>query len=210
MSRLVELAEAALVEFTHTNEQGGPRMVTPTEILALMSRPGIERELSFKLTRAGGDTWESMAEPRWHDMDDGFATPRYENDKIAGWDWTLFSQNRDRLVAAMGRWPRFNDDQVNFDSITWTLTEDYEVKYWKHLRNVHVVTFQSSPRTRQCTESRPSGSHPGGQPSRLGTANLGRWKVGRRRMPRRKILIRWVSFRSNHPSSVSPLARPFW
>ena len=143
MSRLVELAETGFVEFTHTTEQGNSRMIAPTEILPLMSRPGIESELSFKLTHAGGGTWESVAEPRWHEMDDGFATLRYENDEIAGYDWTLFSQNRDRLMAVIGWWLMFNSDQINLDSIAWTLTKDHEVKYWKHLPNVHVVTFHS-------------------------------------------------------------------
>jgi hypothetical protein len=76
-------------------------------------------------------------------MDDGFAESRDDNGVIVGFDWTLFSQNRDRLMAVLGWWRMSNDDRIDLGSVAWTLAEDYEVKYWKRLPNVHVVTFQT-------------------------------------------------------------------
>lgn len=142
---LVKLAEAGLVEFKLQIEKADSRTVAPSEVLPLMSRPNIQRELSFELTRAGGEAWERIAEPRWQEFDDGFAIDRSENDKIVGWDWTLFSQNRDRLIAKLGWWPMLNsgEDQIDLNSVAWTIANDYEVKYLKHLSNVHVVTFRT-------------------------------------------------------------------
>lgn len=141
--RLVELAEHGVVELIREIERGEPRVVAPSEILPLMARHDIPKELSFRLTAAGGRAWEAAAQPRWHEMHDGFATAREQRGELVGFDWTCFSQNRERLMAMLGWWPMLEQEHVNLDTVAWKLAEDYEVKYWKRLPSVHVVTFQS-------------------------------------------------------------------
>ena len=86
-----------------------------------------------------------MAVPRWDEMDDGEAIPCDENGKIVGWDWTFFSQSRERLMAVLGWFPQIqNGEQIDLDTVTWRFAADYQVKYWKRLPNVHVVRFRTT------------------------------------------------------------------
>lgn len=144
VARLVELAEKGLIEFLRQHVPGEARAISPFEVLTHGRRSGVEKELSFQLTDAGGRAWESAAEPRWRRMQGGFATPREENGRQTGWDWTLFSQDREHLMASLGWWPVLNDgEQIDPSSITWEFAEAYQVKYWKRLPNMHLVSFQS-------------------------------------------------------------------
>jgi hypothetical protein len=138
---LVELAENGLVSFSDRSH----RKTAPRDLASLMRRPGAEMELSFKLTRAGGLAWESMAEPRWHDMTDGYGTPRVGDGNLTGLcDWILFSQTQEHLIAELGWYPMLHSgDQINLATVRWSLAANYRVKYWKRLPNVHVVKFRS-------------------------------------------------------------------
>ena len=141
---LMELAESGLIEFFHQPGPGEARAISTSEVLVLRRRSGVEKELSFQLTDAGGRAWESAAEPHWRRMQGGFATPREENGRLIGWDWTLFSQDREHLMATIGWWPVLNHgEQIDLRSITWEFAEAYLVKYWKRLPNMHLVNFES-------------------------------------------------------------------
>lgn len=144
VKRLVELADADLVRFTHTQEGDDPQPVASSEVTALVSR-GATQGLSFELTNAGGEAWEKTAEPRWHEMHDGFGQPSDENGDLGRWDWTFFSQNRDRLMAVLGWFSMIegNGHGVDLNSVTWETHNEYQVRYWKHLPDVHVVDFQT-------------------------------------------------------------------
>ena len=140
---LVELAENGLLLFTSLSEEGGSRIVAPSAVPSIADH-GVKAKLWFKLTQAGGRAWESAAEPRWHDLDDASGIPSDHSGSPAGWDWTWFSQNRDRLMAVLGWYQMFgHDEQIDLGTVTWRLAKHYRIKYWKRLPNVHVVTFRS-------------------------------------------------------------------
>lgn len=151
VNRLVELAAANLIEFTHSHEKTEPRIVPSGEVLRLVSL-GETHDLSFKLTTAGGEEWEKMARPCWDEMDDGFAEVIGSDGGLVRWTWTFFSQNYDRLMAVIGWFPWIEGHEVDLNTVSWKLHADHEVRYWKRLPNVHVATFQAwqSDSARDC------------------------------------------------------------
>lgn len=154
--RLAELAGMGLIEFFHQPGLAEARAIRASEIPSLVQHGGVRKEITFRLTDAGGRAWEAAAEPDWRQMEDGSATPRQGNDRQTGWDWTLFSQDREHLMASLGWWPLLNQrEQIDLSSISWELADAYPVKYWKLLPNVHVVSFQS----RVVTSSMPPWNH---------------------------------------------------
>jgi hypothetical protein len=76
-------------------------------------------------------------------MDDGFGQASQENGDLGRWDWTFFSQNRDRLMAVLGWFPMIQGQRIDLNTATWKTHGEYQVRYWKHLPDVHVVKFQA-------------------------------------------------------------------
>lgn len=143
-ARLTELANEGLIEFFHDPGPGEVRAIAAAEALTFARRSEAAKELSFQLTDAGGRAWEAAAEPQWYRMESGSATPREENGRQIGWDWTLFSQDREHLMASLGWWPVLNHgEQIDLRTIAWEFVETCQVKYWKRLPNVHLVTFET-------------------------------------------------------------------
>ncbi len=141
---LIDLAGRGLIAFHRESAA-----LTASEVLQ-MSPAVREREISFELTEAGGRAWEVLAQPRWHEMDDGYLEPRYEDGKEADWEsreWHCVwcSQNRDRLMAVLGWFAQIEHHLVALDTITWNTYPEYPVNYWKRLSNVHVLTFRGRP-----------------------------------------------------------------
>ena len=139
---LAELADSGFIEFEQSSP-GEPQRIRPLDVIALMSKPGFERKISFRLTQAGGRAWEELAAPHWDQMDQAWGTPAHDNLRVM--DWVLFSQNWDRLIALLGWWPMTNggEENVDFRTVSAELAQEYEVMYWKRLPNVHVLKFQT-------------------------------------------------------------------
>jgi len=76
-------------------------------------------------------------------MDAGFGQPSDEDGDLRRWDWTFFSQNRDRLMAVLGWVPMIDNSRIDLDTVTWKTHSEYPVRYWKQLPDVHVVKFQA-------------------------------------------------------------------
>lgn len=143
--RLVELAEAGLVEFAYQPENGDSRIVAPSALRPIMiMHGGAEQDLSFTLTSSGAAAWEMVADPRWHELEDDTGAPVLENGAIVGFNWTLCCQSAEHIMAALGWWPMLHyGEHIDLGSIAWRLEEEREMKYWKSLKNIHVVTFRS-------------------------------------------------------------------
>jgi hypothetical protein len=148
---LVELAGNGLIVFERNSDL---ETFAPSNIPLLLKTPGAEREISFKLTEAGGHVWESLAEPLWYSMDDGSAVLTSEEADLYQWQWTWFSQNREKLMATLGWYPMLQREQIDLSSVQWEQHDEYQVKYWKRLSNVHVVSFRS------CSAAGPRGVEP--------------------------------------------------
>jgi hypothetical protein len=151
---LAELARIGLITFSHRISQYESQPIRASELLRLVNQENAHRKLRnfcFKLTPAGGSAWESEAQPSWYDMEDGAGIPCYTNEgqsrgDLVGWDWTLFSQNREHLMATIGWWSmgvHARHEQIDLRTIELTLAAEYEVRYWKRLPNVYVVKFHS-------------------------------------------------------------------
>jgi len=140
LAYLVELADRGLVTF---KRNGNPEILTPSTVVSLLNNPGAEQEISFELTDDGGRAWESAASPRWHHMADGSALFSSEEADLFRWEWTWFSQDRQQLMAVLGWYPAVQQEQIDLSTVNWELHAEYQVKYWKRLSNVHVVTFRS-------------------------------------------------------------------
>jgi len=128
---LAELAQIGLITFSHRIGQYQSQPIQVSELLRLVRERKSQRKLRnfcFKLTPAGGSAWESQAQPRWFDMEDGAGIPRYTNEgqsrgDLVGWDWTLFSQNREHLMATLGWWSmRVHERHERVDLRTTELT----------------------------------------------------------------------------------------
>jgi hypothetical protein len=132
---LGELANRGLIAFRRIGDE---EYLAPSGISSLP-----EREVSFELTGAGGRAWEKAAEPRWNEMTSGFAEQNSLADGGYRWDWTWFSQDRERLMAVLGWYPMIQREQIDLSSVEWTTHDDYPVNYWKHLPDIHVVRFCS-------------------------------------------------------------------
>jgi hypothetical protein len=139
---LVDLANHGLVAF---RRNGGSEILAPSTVLPLLASPDGKKKISFELTDEGGRAWESAASPRWHHMADGSAVLGSEEGNSCGWDWTWFSQDRERLMSVLGWYPMLQREQIDISTINWEVHSEYQVKYWKRLSNVHVVTFRSWP-----------------------------------------------------------------
>jgi len=140
VAHLVELAENGLIAFTRV---GGLETLAPPTVLPLLKNPAAEREISFELTDDGGRAWERASGPRWHDMADGSAVVISEAAQLYQWKWTWFSQDREQLMAVLGWYPMLQNEQIDLTTVKWELHAEYQVKYWKRLSNVHVVSFRS-------------------------------------------------------------------
>jgi hypothetical protein len=139
IAELVKLSENGLVAFMC---DGGFDRVAPAEVVSRMNAPEVWRDISFELTEAGGRAWETSAQPRWRDMDYGSAVSCKDGD-LEGWNWTWFSQSRERLMAVLGWFPVLENGRIDLGRIAWKLHAEYPVRYWKRLPDVHVVTFRS-------------------------------------------------------------------
>jgi hypothetical protein len=140
VAHLVELAENGLIAF---RRDGGLKTLAPPTVLPLLKNPAAERKISFELTGDGGHAWEKASEPRWHDMAAGSAVVISGAAHLYQWNWTWFSQDREQLMAVLGWYPMLQNEQIDFTTVKWELHAEYQVKYWKRLSNVHVVSFRS-------------------------------------------------------------------
>lgn len=153
ISWLVELAERGLVAFNRSSGVDEEvAQLAPSTAMSLLKTPGVEREISFELTECGGSAWETAAEPRWHEMAEGSAILKDRGTEPSQWEWTWFSQDRDRLMASLGWHRMIQDEHIDLSTVEWTIRDAYPVRYWKRLSNVHVVTFDS----RSAEEPRPA------------------------------------------------------
>jgi len=152
--KLTELAEVGLLAFTQPIGQYESQPIGASELRSLLNQENTQQKLRnfcFKLTPAGGSAWEREAMPRWFDMEDGSGIPCCTNEgpshgDLVGWDWTLFSQNREHLMATLGWWStgaHKRHEYIDLRTIELTLADEYEVRYWKRLPSVYVVTFHS-------------------------------------------------------------------
>jgi len=151
VDRLVQLADMGLIAFKQEISEGKTRPIPVSELSCLevpLESKDRLKGITFELTQTGGNTWERAANPSWFDMEDGFAIPRYANDDLGrgdlvGWDWTLFSQNREHLMASLGWWSTLYDEQLDFRTVELRRADHYKVRYWKRLPNVYIATFQT-------------------------------------------------------------------
>lgn len=151
VDRLVELADMGLIAFKQEISEGETRPISASELPFLEGHLESQdrlKEITFELTQTGGDAWEREANPRWFDMEDGFAIPRYANDDLGRgdlvwWDWTLFSQNYEHLMASLGWWSMLYDEHLDFRTVELRRADNYKVRYWKRLPNVYIATFQT-------------------------------------------------------------------
>ncbi len=158
VARLIELAESGLIIFTGETGFG---KIAPAGVVSLMNRPGAEREVSFELTAAGGMVWETSAQPRWHEMEGGSAIASSEDGGLMQWDWTRFSQCRDRLMAVLGWFPMVEHGaQIDHGTVRWEFHSEYQVRYWKRLPNVYVVSFRSWSAGDPLPQWKPRGAEP--------------------------------------------------
>jgi hypothetical protein len=105
-------------------------------------RPTCERirfpgmQVSYKLTAAGGEAWEEMAEPDWPHI------LTVSVDTEAG---DLFSPDRHLLMAYMGWYQEIEAERIRRDSIAWQMHSDFEIVYWKRLPVVYQASFLLQP-----------------------------------------------------------------
>lgn len=146
IARLIELAELGLIEFEYHPENGDSRTVVPSAVRPMIiTHADAGQNLSFKLTPSGGLAWEMPADPRWHELEDDTGATFFENGAAVGFDWTVCCQSAEHIMASLGWWPMLHyGEHIDLGSIAWRLEEEWEMKYWKRLRNVHVVAFRSS------------------------------------------------------------------
>jgi hypothetical protein len=145
IARLIELAETGLIEFEYHPENGDSRIVAPSAVRPMMiSHADAGRNLSFALTSSGAMAWETAGHPRWHELEDHTGAPIFENGAIVGSEWRVCCQDAEHLMASLGWWPMLHyGEHIDLGSIAWRLEKEYEMKYWKRLKDVHVVTFRS-------------------------------------------------------------------
>lgn len=99
-------------------------------------------QVSFRLTRRGGEAWEKTAEPDWtrfiHVGTYGATGGQNELGEVVSADATL-------IIAYMGWYPEVNGEEIQLDTIKWKTYTDFDVLYWKPLPFVCHASFQVRP-----------------------------------------------------------------
>jgi hypothetical protein len=114
------------------------------EELRATSRKGVLRlarqNVRFRLTEAGGQQWERLAEPNWDHYFGQLTSCDSENgtDKEDG---ELISQNLNLLMAVLGWFQETDSGQVDLNSIEVQKLDNYPILYWKRLPSVYRITF---------------------------------------------------------------------
>lgn len=93
-------------------------------------------QVSFKLTAAGGEAWERMAQPDWAHILTVSVDPESGD---------LFSPDRHLLMAYMGWYKKIEAQEIQLEAINWQTHSDFQILYWKRLPLVYQASFSLRP-----------------------------------------------------------------
>lgn len=98
--------------------------------------PRFDCQVSYKLTKAGGEEWEKRAAPDWNrlitqDCD-------FESGQLA-------CSDLDRLMAQMGWFQELSERQIQLGTLSVEMQMDYPILYWKRLPKIYLASFSVKP-----------------------------------------------------------------
>ncbi len=103
--------------------------------------------VAFKLTKKGGESWETIAEPNWRRFLEGFTN--FDGDVPRPASAELASQDLNLLLAHLAwfrdEWTESTVYGPELDSINLQFHEEYQALYWKRLPSVYKATFALTP-----------------------------------------------------------------